>query len=114
LGLRWQHVEKQLEEKGFLYMLLLRLIPLLPFDLISYAAGVSKVKLSAFFLATVLGILPGTFAYNFLGTSFVEGNITMIVIAIIVFVLVLMIPLLLRSKLSILKETKKDTTDDKL
>jgi uncharacterized membrane protein YdjX (TVP38/TMEM64 family) len=95
---KWGKFETQLQQKGFFYILLVRLIPVFPFDLISYAAGVSKVKFSAFLLGTLLGIIPGTFAYNFLGSSFLQGKMLYVVIAVAVFVLVTLIPFFLKKR----------------
>ncbi|KQX68144.1 TVP38/TMEM64 family protein [Paenibacillus sp. Root444D2] len=95
---KWGKLEKQLQQKGFIYILLLRLIPIFPFDLISYGAGVAKVNFSAFLFGTLLGIIPGTFAYSFLGSSFLHEKKSYIVIAVIVFVLVTLIPLVLKKR----------------
>ncbi|WP_199622643.1 TVP38/TMEM64 family protein [Paenibacillus alkalitolerans] len=54
-------VQTQLEKRGLLYVLLLRLIPIIPFDLISYVSGVSKIRFRSFFIGTLFGIIPGTF-----------------------------------------------------
>lgn len=91
-------IEMQLQQKGFMYILLFRLIPIFPFDLVSYAAGVSKIKFTAFLLGTLLGMIPGTFAYNFLGSSFLEGKTSYIIIAAVVFVLVTLIPFVLKKR----------------
>jgi uncharacterized membrane protein YdjX (TVP38/TMEM64 family) len=53
--------------RGFLIILMLRLIPLLPFDVISYGAGLSKVKYKAFIIATCIGIIPGVVIYTNIG-----------------------------------------------
>lgn len=92
-------IQKQLEEKGFFYVLLLRLIPLLNFDMISYLAGISKVKFQSFLFGTLLGIIPGTFAYNFLGASVVDGDWVTILIAILLFLIVMFIPILSSKRL---------------
>jgi uncharacterized membrane protein YdjX (TVP38/TMEM64 family) len=47
----------------------LRLIPLVSFDAISYAAGLSSIRFRAFLLATALGMMPGTFAFVYVGGS---------------------------------------------
>lgn len=52
---------------GFLLILLLRLIPLFPFKIVSYSAGLSNVKFGDYFLATTLGSLPGILAYVNIG-----------------------------------------------
>lgn len=110
-NVRMRKIQSQMEENGFFYVLLLRLIPLFNFDLISYLAGLSKVKLSHFVLATVVGIIPGTFAYNFLGSSFVGDNKSIIIIAVVVFVLISVLPLIfskkVRSKLGFAKTEEK-------
>ncbi len=110
-NVRVQKIQSQMEVNGFFYVLLLRLIPLFNFDLISYLAGLSKVKLSHFVLATVIGIIPGTFAYNFLGSSFVGDNKSVIIFAVVVFILISVLPLILskkvRSKLGFAKTEEK-------
>lgn len=54
-------------KKGFLIVFTLRLIPLVPFDIISYGAGLSKIKFKDFLLATTIGIIPGVFIFINLG-----------------------------------------------
>lgn len=56
-----------LERDAFGYLLVLRLAPVFPFFLVNIAPGFFGVRLRTFFTATVLGILPGTFAYAYLG-----------------------------------------------
>ncbi len=76
----------QMEQRGFLYVFVLRLIPLVSFDLLSYAAGIAKVRFRLFLFATVLGMIPGTLAYSFLGASLASGSVTTVFIAALVFV----------------------------
>ena len=44
-----------------------RLIPGVAFDVISYAAGLTRMRFRNFLIATTLGILPQTFLYSYLG-----------------------------------------------
>lgn len=44
-----------------------RLFPGISFDIISYAAGLTRMRFSGFIIATTLGVLPQTFLYSFLG-----------------------------------------------
>src|ERR671916_1502325 len=44
-----------------------RLIPGIAFDVISYAAGLTRMRFRSFLIATVLGIFPQTFLYSYLG-----------------------------------------------
>ena len=91
-------IQSQMEQNGFLYVLLFRFIPVINFDLISYAAAFAKVRFGSFALATLIGIIPGTFAYNFLGSSFISGNPRIIILAVLVFAVLTAVPILIRNK----------------
>ncbi|ANU19392.1 TVP38/TMEM64 family protein [Planococcus plakortidis] len=92
--------QAQMERNGFLYVLLFRLIPVINFDLISYMAAIAKVRFPSFALATLIGIIPGTFAYNFLGSSFVSGNPKVIAAAVVVFIILTAVPIVIRNRWS--------------
>ena len=66
LGGRFQEFERRLEKHGFTSMLILRLIPLFPFTGINFASGLTRIRFRDYVLATAIGILPGTFVYQFL------------------------------------------------
>lgn len=51
-------------------VLLGRFAPFIPFDAISYSAGLTKMKLRNFMIPTVVGTLPRAFFYAFLGGYF--------------------------------------------
>ena len=51
-----------------------RLLPFLSFDLISYAAGLSKLHLWRFALATLAGIVPASFLLAHLGSAAMNGD----------------------------------------
>lgn len=54
-------------EDAFSYLLVLRLAPFFPFFVINIAPALFGVKLRTYVAATFLGILPGCFAYAWLG-----------------------------------------------
>jgi uncharacterized membrane protein YdjX (TVP38/TMEM64 family) len=62
-------VDERLRTRGWLAVLSLRLIPVLPFSVINYAAGASAVRPLPYTLATVAGLLPGTAAVVILGDA---------------------------------------------
>lgn len=70
-GDRLSRLDDWLEGRGFTAVLYLRLIPIVPFNVLNYVAGVTAIRRQDYALATVLGIVPGTFAYAALG-----GNIS--------------------------------------
>jgi uncharacterized membrane protein YdjX (TVP38/TMEM64 family) len=62
-------VDQQLRERGWVAVLSLRLIPVVPFSVLNYAAGASAVRMVPYTLATLAGLLPGTAAVVFLGDA---------------------------------------------
>lgn len=52
---------------GVYAVLIARLIPVVSFDVISYAAGLTRMSFPRFLLATIVGMAPATFVYSFLG-----------------------------------------------
>lgn len=51
-------------------ILLGRFAPFIPFDAISYSAGLTSMKLKKFMIPTIIGTLPRTFFYTYLGRFF--------------------------------------------
>jgi uncharacterized membrane protein YdjX (TVP38/TMEM64 family) len=62
-------IEKGVEQNAFLYLLTLRLIPVMPFWAVNLAAGFVEIPLRTFALATLIGILPVSVAYALLGSD---------------------------------------------
>ena len=62
-------VDERLRDRGWRAVLSLRLIPVVPFSALNYAAGASAVRLMPYTLATLAGLLPGTAAVVVLGDA---------------------------------------------
>jgi len=62
-------VNERLQQRGWLAILSLRLIPAVPFSALNYAAGASAVRVLPYALATLAGLLPGTAAVVILGDA---------------------------------------------
>ena len=56
-------------EDAFNYMLFLRLVPVFPFWLVNIAPAVAGVGLGTYAVTTLIGIIPGTFAFSALGSG---------------------------------------------
>jgi uncharacterized membrane protein YdjX (TVP38/TMEM64 family) len=68
-GSKLEGINRELEIRGFNYLLFLRLVPLFPFFLINLAAGLTRLPLRTFFFGTMLGIIPGGFVFVNAGAS---------------------------------------------
>lgn len=63
---RFDRVDRAVAREGGKIVLLLRLSPVLPFNLLNYALGLTRVRFGAYVLASV-GMLPGTLLYVYYG-----------------------------------------------
>jgi uncharacterized membrane protein YdjX (TVP38/TMEM64 family) len=66
---RYPSVDKMPEGRDRSFMFFLRMIPVLPFDLVSAFAGASDPKFRDFLIGTILGEIPGAFVLVMLSTS---------------------------------------------
>jgi len=73
-GPKLELINRELELRGFNYLLFLRLVPLFPFFLINLAAGLTGLPLRTFVLGTLIGIIPGGFVYVNAGASLASIN----------------------------------------
>lgn len=68
-------IDRAVGREGFKIVLLTRLSPIFPFNLLNYGMGVTNVSLKDYFLGSV-GMIPGTVMYVYLG-SLVENIATL-------------------------------------
>jgi uncharacterized membrane protein YdjX (TVP38/TMEM64 family) len=61
-------LDGQLSDHGFRSVLLMRLVPVLPFAVANYSAAISRMRCSAFAAATALGVVPTTAVYVVAGS----------------------------------------------
>jgi len=64
---RLARVDALLADHGLSAVLIVRLVPLVPFIAINYASGLSGVKFRHYVLGSALGMVPGSLAYAALG-----------------------------------------------
>ena len=73
LGSKSEKLDGLIERGGFATIFRLRLLPVVPFNLLSFAAGLAGVPLRAYVLGTALGIVPGTVVYTYFADSLIAG-----------------------------------------
>lgn len=67
--LKVEAIDEKIEANGFFTVVLCRLIPLLPFNGLNIAFGLSKVHYRDYFLGTPLGMIPGTGILVYVGSG---------------------------------------------
>lgn len=66
-GGRLKSLKQGVEGEGWKFVAFVRLVPLFPFNLLNYALGLTKIKLSHYSIATYICMLPGAAAYTYIG-----------------------------------------------
>jgi uncharacterized membrane protein YdjX (TVP38/TMEM64 family) len=69
LGTLGARINAGFTENAFSYLLFLRLVPLFPFFLVNLAPAFTGIPVRTYVLATLIGIVPGTFVYVNLGQA---------------------------------------------
>jgi uncharacterized membrane protein YdjX (TVP38/TMEM64 family) len=69
-GGRFTAFDQRIREHGFTGLLLIRLLPIFPFNAVNFGCGLTSIGLRDYVLATAIGIVPGTFVYQFLFAKF--------------------------------------------
>ncbi len=100
LSPQWQRRLQMADGKeGFLLLIILRLIPAVPYNLINYTFGLTGISFSSYLLASAIGIIPGTFAFINIGDKTLEAGSPSFWIAIGLLVLLLVVTGLLGKQL---------------
>ena len=73
---RFEAIDAAIGKQGLKIVLLLRLSPVIPFNVLNYALGLSRVRLLDYVIASV-GMIPGTLLYVYYGK--IAGDVAMLV-----------------------------------
>ena len=105
-GAMGQKVKKQVTHAGFKSLLILRLIPVFPFAVLNYGAGVAGVRLRDFVLATTLGLITSNYVFAYSADALLRGDMTegeaikRLAFVGLLLISVIMIPTLLKRRMS--------------
>ena len=65
---KFEAIDAAVAQEGWKIVGLTRLSPVFPFNLLNYAFGLTQVSLKHYFLASWIGMLPGTVMYVYIGS----------------------------------------------
>jgi uncharacterized membrane protein YdjX (TVP38/TMEM64 family) len=85
-GERTERWRAWVDRRGFVAVLYARIAPAMPFTVVNYAAGLTRLSLPVFLAATAVGIAPRAFAYTALGGSLHDLSSPEAIIAIAIIV----------------------------
>ena len=101
-GERLKQIMDGVETEGWRFVAFVRLVPLFPFNLLNYALGLTRIRLSHYAIASYFCMLPGALAYTYLGyagreaIAGKEGMIRKSLLALGLLALVIFIPRFMR------------------
>ncbi|MGF1590625.1 MAG: TVP38/TMEM64 family protein [Pleurocapsa sp.] len=75
---RWDAVDAEIRQGGLFYLFAIRLLPIIPYGIVNFAAGLTAIKFQDYLIGTILGTLPGVLPFVMLGAGISElsqGNI---------------------------------------
>ena len=66
---RWQAVEAEIRLGGLFYVFAIRLLPIIPYGLVNFAAGLTSIRFKDYFIGTLLGTVPGVLPFVMIGAG---------------------------------------------
>ncbi|MEO1131643.1 MAG: TVP38/TMEM64 family protein [Cyanobacteria bacterium J06639_1] len=66
---RWQALDAEIAGGGTFYMFAIRLMPVIPYGLVNFAAGLTAISWRSYAVGTCLGTVPGILPFVFLGST---------------------------------------------
>src|SRR3712207_6401455 len=92
---RVRRIDKFLERRGFWAVLYIRLLPGIPYTLVNYGAGLTKLRFRDMWAGSAVGGAPRTFAYVSLGGSIDDLGSPEAIVAISLLVVLALLGLIL-------------------
>lgn len=66
---RWEAMDAEMRQGGLFYMFAIRLLPIIPYGLVNFAAGLTSIRFRDYVLGTILGTVPGILPFVLIGSG---------------------------------------------
>jgi uncharacterized membrane protein YdjX (TVP38/TMEM64 family) len=70
---RWQTMDAEIHRGGLFYMFAIRLIPVMPYGIVNFAAGLTSIRFWDFLIGTILGTVPSVLPFVLVGSSGIKA-----------------------------------------
>jgi uncharacterized membrane protein YdjX (TVP38/TMEM64 family) len=80
----WSVIDTEIRQGGLFYLFAIRLLPIIPYGIVNFVAGLTSIKFKDYLIGTLLGTLPGVFPFVMMGAGITElsqGNILPLMLA---------------------------------
>lgn len=66
---RWPSMDEEVRRNGVSYIFAIRLLPIFPYGLVNYVAGLTPISFKSYLLGTIPGTVMGVFPFVLIGSS---------------------------------------------
>ena len=66
---RWEAIDAEMRQGGLFYMFAIRLLPIIPYGIVNFAAGLTSIRFRDYFVGTTLGTVPGILPFVMMGAG---------------------------------------------
>ncbi|BAQ62180.1 hypothetical protein GM3708_2586 [Geminocystis sp. NIES-3708] len=83
-GIHLQRLDKEIKKGGMSYIFAIRLLPLIPYGIVNFGAGLTCVKKKDYLLGTIFGTIPGILPFVMMGagiSAMSKGDMLMITLS---------------------------------
>ena len=81
---KWKTIDRQICKGGLGYIIAIRLLPIIPYGLVNFSAGLTSINFKNYLIGTTVGTLPGIMPFVMMGAGInqlSQGNITTLLLA---------------------------------
>ncbi|NEO87955.1 MAG: TVP38/TMEM64 family protein [Spirulina sp. SIO3F2] len=81
---RWESFDAEVRQGGLFYMSAIRLLPIIPYGIVNFAAGLTSIRPRDYLLGTAIGTVPGILPFVMMGAGLQalrQGNVVPILVA---------------------------------
>ncbi|BBA80211.1 hypothetical protein RGRSB_1832 [cyanobacterium endosymbiont of Rhopalodia gibberula] len=71
-------IDAEIRQGGLFYLFAIRLLPIIPYGIVNFTAGLTSIRFQDYLIGTALGIIPGILPFVMIGAGFKslnQGNI---------------------------------------
>lgn len=66
---RWEAIDAEMRQGGLFYMFAIRLLPIIPYGIVNFAAGLTSIRFRDYLIGTMLGTVPGILPFVMMGSG---------------------------------------------
>jgi uncharacterized membrane protein YdjX (TVP38/TMEM64 family) len=81
---KWQAIDAEMQQGGLFYMFAIRLLPIIPYGIVNFVAGLTSIRFRDYLIGTLLGTVPGILPFVMMGAglkSLGKGDILPLMVA---------------------------------